>query len=67
MDLLEMKLGLANLSESERLELLKELEQLSTNSVPAPKSQGSRRYLLDSVWSERPTFTKQTSISFIKW
>lgn len=48
MDLLKIKQGLSSLSEAERLELLKELEQLSVNSVTSPKSQNSRRYLLDN-------------------
>ncbi|GAA3628675.1 IS1595-like element ISSsu9 family transposase [Flavivirga jejuensis] len=43
-----MKEGLSSLSEAERLELLKELEQLSVHSVKVPKSQDSRRFLLDN-------------------
>jgi len=39
---------LSSLSETERLELLKELKQLSTNSVSTPKSQEFRRELLDN-------------------
>ena len=48
MDLQVIKQGLSSLSEAERLELLKELEQLSSNSVATPKSEESRGHLLDN-------------------
>lgn len=48
MDLLEIKNSLSGLSEIDRLELLKELEQLSVSTTVISKGQESRRYILDN-------------------
>ena len=48
MDLEEIKHSLSNLSSIERLELQKELELLSDSIIVSPKSQESRRNILDN-------------------
>lgn len=48
MDFLEIKNSLSGLCEADRLELLEELEQLSVSSSSIPKTQKSRRYMLDN-------------------
>ena len=64
MNLLEIKNSLSNLSEVERLELQKDLEQLSASSNYLPKSQKSRRYVLDNKMGSCPHCLEPNYVKF---